>query len=150
MNYIILLSFILLISGTIGELIEIQLTAINISLEGGCIWQNSSFTVYANSTNKITTENDTYFNLDIKEGENLKSAYCRIPKLTDVNEANIYCSTEVSNKKIILPNTDTHDEKGEYHIQINGNLMTGTTQKCEESYLIQNLVLLIALIGLLI
>ena len=149
MNYIILISFILLINGTIGDTI-INLHCKNISFAGGCIWQNSSFSINADIVNKTTIDVDLKFNLKIKVDNDEKSAYCRIPKMTDSNVANIYCHTKESNKNIALQEeTDAYDETGDYYLHFTGSL-TGTTLKCEESYLIQNLVLLIALIGLLI
>ena len=148
MNYIILLSLILLISGAIGQT-AIDLTYNNVSFAGGCIWQNSSFSINASANNKTTIGKNLYFNLQIKVDNDEKSAYCRIPKMIDSDVTNIYCHTKESNKNIALQETYAYDESGDYYFHFIGGL-TGTTLKCEESYLIQNLVLLIALIGLLI
>ena len=149
MNYIILISFILLISGTIGES-TIKLTAKNISFAGGCIWTNSSFTILAKAEN-TTNEDDLYFNLNILDDNVIKSAYCRIPSITSDDDTKMYCSCkEVSNREIVLQDTQGSDVSGNYTIYFIGQSLAGKTLKCEESYLIQNLVLLIALIGLLI
>ena len=148
MNYIILISFILLISGTIEE-INIKLTAKNISFAGGCIWTNSSFTIFADADN--TTTDDLFFNLNVIDDTVIKSAYCRIPSITDANNAKMYCSCkEVSNREIVLQDTQGYDVGGKNYIHFVGQSYAGKTLKCEERYLIQNLVLLIALIGLLI
>ena len=147
MNFMILILLILLFCDKI-ETIDIRFDTSDVSFGGGCIWTNSSFTIYGTSNSSLSK--DLYFNLGLKTDNEEKSAYCRLPNTTDTNNTKMYCSTDVSSKTITLKDTQTNDETGNYYLYFIANDAKGVTQKCEDrNYLIQNLVLLIALIGLL-